>query len=222
MPRARRTAKLRRRTKGDHALRWRPDKGLFQLEAELPRAPGERRQRRTVYGKTEVNARRKLADLIAKGGGTIAPIVHVRVSEYVERWLLTLGGRLKPKTLDSYEWAWGHAKPIIGNIRFDQFTRKTALQLFEALESAGAGANTVRHVARVMQTAFESAIAESAYDGDHGGNPFKMVAPKKPQHRTEKGRALSVAEAQQFIKAAREDDLEAAWTPWPDGWTAHR
>jgi len=203
---------VKRRAKGDHALRWRPDKGLFQMEVMLPRGPGEtKRPRRTLYGKTENEVWQKLADLKANGGGTLTPPARTKVADFMAGWLDAAEQRVKPRTIESYRWAWSHARDVIGPVRFDQFTRKTALQLFEALERGGASANTIRHVARVMQTAFEAAIAESVYNGDNGGNPFRMVATKKPRHQVARGRALSVAEAKRFIAAAREDDLEAAW-----------
>ena len=198
----------KRREKGEGALHFRKDKGLWQYEAELSRGADGKRRRRVIYARTEKELKRKIADAKARGGGVLQPVVMTRISEYVEPWLQRAEKRLKPLTAASYRWAWNHASPLIGGLRLDRFDRAHVLALFDDMERAGASANTVRHVARVMQTAIEDAIAEGVFTGL---NPFKLAAKQKPKHRVEKGRALTVEEARQFIEAAREDELEAAW-----------
>jgi integrase len=189
-------------------MHFRADKNLWQFEAELPRGSDGKRRKRVVYGRTELEVRTKVADLVARGGGSLRPVDPTRISDFAEKWLTRCDAQLAPKTAESYRWAWGHASPIVGGVRFEKFDRETALTLFSELGRRDASPNTIRHVARVMQTLVQDAIAEGVLKGE---NPFKIVASRKPKHKPEKGRALSVAEARRFLEAARDDRLEAAW-----------
>lgn len=213
------TQPRRRAPKGEGSWHFRADKGaldpktgrrsgLWQREIELAPVDG-RRQRRVIYGATQRDVLRKIADLKARGGGTIQPPNPTKLGEYVETWLDSAAGRgLKAKTIDAYRWAWAVAKPVLGHVRLERLGRETALSLFDELQKAGKSANTVRAVARVMQTALADAIADGAYTAQ---NPFAIVSRRKPKHRAERGRALTVDECRRFIKAARDDRFEAAW-----------
>ncbi len=139
-----------RRRKGEGALLFRKDKKLYQFEVELPRAPDGKRRRRVVYGKTAEETRRKVADLKARGGGSLRPVNPARISEYVTTWLEKSERRLAPKTFEHYVWAWDKAAPIIGGMRLDRFDRSGVISLFDALEDGGCSANTIRAVKTVM------------------------------------------------------------------------
>lgn len=197
-----------RRPKGSGTAYFFELRQLWVCAAELARGSDGKRRRRLVYGKTKVEAEAKLADLKARQGGSLQPVNQARVADYMAPWLTSVSKRVRPKTAASYDWAWSHAKPLIGGVRLDRFDRATVLELFAELSRAGASANTIRHVSRVMQTALQDAIADGAYSGL---NPFSLVQKQKPKHKTERGRALSVAECLRFIEAARADRLEAAW-----------
>jgi integrase len=178
------------------------------VRAELQKGADGKRRRRIVYGKTRAEAERKLADLKAQHGGKLAPVDPTRVVDYVTTWISTTAKRVRPKTAESYRWAWAHAKPLIGAVRLDRVDRATVLELFAELSRRDASAITVRHVSRVLHTMLADAIADGAYTGV---NPFTLVQKQKPKHKVERGRALSVDESVRFIAAARTDRLEAAW-----------
>ena len=197
-----------RRAKGKGALHFRPDKGLWVFEVQLPPGAGGKRRRRVFYGKTEAEAKRKAADATARGGGSLFEVDRTTLADYITPWLNRAEKRLRPKTVESYRWAWRHAGPLIGGIRLDRFERTHVVDLYSELERAEESANTIRHVAKVMQTALTDAISDGEYKG---ANPFMLAARKKPRHKAERGRALSIAEAQRFILAAAHDRLEAAW-----------
>jgi integrase len=197
-----------RRRKGEGALLFREDKKLYQFEVELPRAPDGKRRRRVVYGKTAEETRRKVADLKARGGGSLRPVNPARISEYVTTWLEKSERRLAPKTLEHYVWAWDKAAPIIGGMRLDRFDRSGVIGLFGALEDNGCSANTIRAVKTVMGIIIADAIADGLYTAI---NPFTLVKKAVPKHKAQEGRALSPQECMRFIDAARADRLEAAW-----------
>ena len=200
--------RVTRRPKGRGALHFRADKSLWVFEVQLPPGPGGKRRRRVFYGKTEAEAKRKAADATARCGGSLAEVDRTTLADYIAPWLDRAAQRLRPKTVESYRWAWSHAGPLIGGIRLDRFERTHVVDLYRELERANESANTIRHVAKVMQTALTDAISDGEYKG---ANPFMLAARKKPRHKAERGRALSIAEAQRFILAAQDDRLEAAW-----------
>jgi len=206
-------ARRKRGPRGSGVFYFHEKLNRWACAVELTRGANGKRRRRVIYGSpggTEADLKRKVADTAARNGGTLRLSVPTRLSDHMTQWLATIGPRLRPKTLESYEWAWSHASPLVGGVRLDRFNVAVVVEMISEMQRKGASANTIRHVCRVMQTAIGDAIAAGLIFGE---NPFAHPAAtkKKPKHRVDKGRALSVAEAKRFIEAAREDWLEAAW-----------
>ena len=187
--------------------------------------PNGKRQRRTVTAKSKRALQIEIVDLRLRYGGDMRAVDRGNVGDLVLGWLAGEERERKPKTYESYVWAWNRAAPLIGNIRLEQFDRGNVMRLIcEQLAAGGhvigedekgemvrakpASSNTIRHVARVLQTAFGDAISRGAYTR---ANPFQVAAKLKPKHKPERGRALDLDEAKRFIAAASSDRYEAAW-----------
>jgi integrase len=132
----------------------------------------------------------------------------MRLAEFMVSWLAAAKRRVRPRSYETYEWAWGWVSPLVGGVRLEKFDRTTVLTLIDELEANGASANTINHCLRVMAGVFVDAIAEGVYVGL---NPFTLVTKQKPKHTVERGRALSIDECRALLEAAKEDRLEAMW-----------
>jgi integrase len=192
----------KRRRKGEGALHFRPEKGLWVYEAELPRGADGKRRRRVLYGSSRADLMRKVADLRAKGGGNVAPVDPGTIADLVTRWLSQeIKPNKRPKTFEAYELAWrGHAAPIIGGVRLSAFGPDHVAYLYDEMRRQGASTDAVARVGRVMHTAIEAAIRRGAYNAK---NPFAQI--ERPKHSAKEGRTLDVAEARRFLDAADGD-----------------
>jgi integrase len=165
-----------------------------------------------------VECTNNLADLIAESGGTLLAVEKLTVAGYAADWLAaTRKSDLRGTTLAAYEWALGHALPIIGGVRLDKLDLQTAKTLISEMRRTRirdgekiepASDNTIIRVCSTMGNVINDAISDGVF---RGANPFEHLGRHKPTHRPEKGRALSLDEARAFIVAARTDKFEAAW-----------
>jgi len=197
-----------RRPRGDGTLFFRSDKNLWTAAFDLGRDSIGKRIRRTLYARTRIELRRKIADLKARGGGSIRPRAQGGVGDMVERWL---EDDVKPNrsrnTYALYESMWRvHARPLIGALQLERFDAESVSALYRRLRERGAMPSVIHRVGVVLHRAFEVAIRRQTY---RHANPFSLV--DRPSYRPKSARSLTADEARRFIESARLDRFEALW-----------
>ncbi len=197
----------KRRAKGEGSIVRHKSTGLWAYAIELPQGSDGKRKRRFLYAKTKSELMRKITDLRAAGGGSIAPRAVGTVGEWVEKWLEDVRLQLRPNTYFSYKGAWRlHAQQLLGSVQLEKFDVDHVRGLYAELDAKGIGGAAVHKLSVAMTRAFNVAIKEGRY---RKANPFSLVGA--PRHTPQERRALSASEARAFIKACRDDRYEAAW-----------
>lgn len=193
----------KRRPKGDGAVYFHAQSGLWAAQIELPRTLDGKRQRRTIYAATQARLRRDVADLRARCGGTVPARSPDTLATYMARWLAE---DIKPnrsaKTFEAYETCWRlHAGPVLGSVRLDKLAPEHVANLYATMRALGKSSDAVHRVARIMNTALESAIKSGA---SLHRNPFGQVA--RPRHQAREKSALNRDEVERLLYAANESD----------------
>jgi integrase len=172
-------------------------------QLELPRGLDGKRQRRTVYAATQTQLRRDVADLRAQHGGTVAQRSPDTLASYMARWLAeSVKPNRSAKTYEAHETCWRlHAGPVLGAVRLDKLRPEHVANLYAVLRAKGRSSDAVHRVARIMNTALESAIKSGACPNR---NPFQQV--QRPRHRAQEKTALTHDEVERLLKAAQEID----------------
>jgi len=78
---------------------------LYVQRAEMPPGLDGKRNQRTVYGKSEAEVRRKIADLTAQGGGTLQPANPTTLSEYSAVYVERMKKTRAENSVEHYLWA---------------------------------------------------------------------------------------------------------------------
>lgn len=207
MKRSTATSKKRRRPKGEGTFAERAD-GRWSFTVDLGVDATGKRRRRSFYARTRPELVQKVKDETARGGGSLRPVAVGTVGECVEAWLrdtVKPNPETSPNTVALYTAMWEHAKPHIGHVRLKTFDVPHVEALVAILRKT-TRPSIPSKVCAVLKAAFAVAIKRKRY---HFANPFLLV--EVPPPRAKEGRALSVAEAKRFLRAAKGAEFEALW-----------
>lgn len=187
-----------RRANLDGHVRRRAD-GRVEVQMQI----GNRR--RSFYGKTEAEAKRKAREALHahdKGGATITG--RLTVAGWLDEWLANdAKPNVRPGTFRSYE---GHVrlylKPEIGSIRLTSLAGLDVQRLLAALLARGLSAQTVRNARATLHRAIERAVKLERV----GRNVVDLVDAPKVRRTPVKG--MSPSDAQALMSAFRGHELE--------------
>jgi integrase len=197
----------RRRAKGEGSIVQHKASGLWTHAIELPTGADGKRKRRFVYAKTKSELMRKVTDLRAAGGGSIAPRAIGTVGEWIDKWLEDVHMQRRENTYLAYKNAWTlHAKDRIAGISLEKFDNDSVRDLFSHLSSKKVAQATIQKVGVAMRRALNVAIKEGRY---RRANPFAMVGI--PRHTAKEKSVMTPAQARAFVAAAHGNRYEAAW-----------
>ena len=110
-------SKTYRRGRGEGSIYQDEERGLWVGRVNMGWRDGKR-QRKVVYGKT----RKEVAEKITVARRDVQQGVDIstnrqKVADYMEKWLLAVAARVRPKTAHSYrEMARLHILPTLGGI----------------------------------------------------------------------------------------------------------
>ncbi|MDT3681202.1 MAG: site-specific integrase [Truepera sp.] len=112
----------RRRAKGDGSITRRKN-GLWQAATTIGYDENGKQLRKTVYGKTKEEVRKKLEDLRQQASSTGIPIEDPTLGAYLERWLTEKARQVKPRTVESYRYTVEkYIAPKLGRVRLGKLT----------------------------------------------------------------------------------------------------
>jgi integrase len=189
----------------EDGVRRRKD-GRFEARFTVQTAVGPKR--RSVYGKTEAEAKAKrdqaLAESGTEAGQTFSPD-GMTVGAYLDSWLKdSVSGHVRPSTFYRNEAIVRlHIRPALGRIKLSALTAAQVQALYRAKLDEGLSPTTVHRVHEVLNTALKQAarwdlVPKNVCD-----------AVSVPRRRRPDIRPLNPQQARAFLQAAKGDRYEA-------------
>jgi integrase len=164
---------------------------------------------RTVRG-SQRDAEWELARLVVEvDEGRRVAAAPMTFGELLDRWLDVKRRTVEPKTIDSYEWiAKAYVRPAFADRKVAAMRPIDLDGLYSDLHGRGLSARTVR----ICHTVMRQSLEQARRWGLIARNPAVDATPP-PQRRKEVD-APTVAQVQELLDAAREDDPDFAVYLW--------
>ena len=194
----------KRRPKGDGAVFQRAD-GRWVAELDLGWIDGKRR-RRQVYGRTQRQAREKLAELrrAVERGQNLA-VKPRTLAEWLDHWLNEIKAHdgTRPSTLRRYrEVVTNHLSPVLGKSRLDKLAPVDVERLLAARRDSVAPATLVK-----IHAVLRVALADAERRDLIPRNVARAV--RAPALAEEERPALTVDEGRRVLAAVEGERYEA-------------
>lgn len=163
---------------------------------------GAKRRRKTVYGKSKPEARRKLAEAVEQHRAGNYTTSSMRFDAWLDYWLDHVVD-VAPGTKKAYARAARlYLKPSIGGVRLDRMNLEHPERVQQYMTQ---GSGTRQQAHRVAGNALQAAMER----GLTTRNPFKIV--KAPKAKRARRRALSEVELKALLSTVEGRPDEARW-----------
>ena len=154
-----------RAAQGAGTIRQRKD-GRWEARYTVGRDPGTGKQvQRSVYGATQQEVRKKLAQLTAAlDAGTYKEPCKMTVGQWLDIWAADYLGGVKPFTVRSYcDQIRNHIKPALGSVKLEALNAHTIQEFYNSLGAEREGKpslspKTVKNVHGVLHKALQQAV----------------------------------------------------------------
>lgn len=200
------------RANGEGTVFQRSD-GRWVARVTVGLHPNGRQKLREKTAATEREAlahKRKLLESLH--AGTLKDPERATVADFLERWLVSREGQVKPRTLQLYQYELRHyAIPRIGRVKLGKLTPLQVQAMQEAIraqvreDSDSDGARTAAGVTATVRRALTQAVQWGLITR----NPAEGV--KQPRVVTREVRALTSHEVARLLKAAENDRMYALY-----------
>lgn len=154
-----------RAAQGSGTIRQRKD-GRWEARYTVGRDPGTGKQvQRSVYGTTQQEVRKKLAQLTAAlDAGTYKEPCKMTVGQWLDIWSADYLGGVKPFTVVSYTGhIKNHLKPALGSVKLEALNAHTIQEFYNSLGAEregkpGLSPKTVKNIHGVLHKALQQAV----------------------------------------------------------------
>lgn len=167
-----------------------------------------KRQRKTVYGSTQTEVRKKLTEIQSRlDRGIPVRTSSPTVAQYLDSWLESVEkqGR-RPKTIQNYRQAIeNHLKPALGRHRLEKLTQHHVQMMLDDMQSQGLELSSIGFYRNVLRAALGRAIKLDLVSRNVA-TLVDLPTPKKVARVT-----LSADGASALLEAVRGDRLEALY-----------
>lgn len=191
----------KRRSKGEGSI-YKKDDGRWVAQITVS-APGAKRRRKTVYGRTKAEVVRKMEEAkeqVKMGNYTTS---SMSLEAWLAHWLDKIVD-VRPGTKQNYARVVRlYIVPELGKVGLDRMTTDHPVRLHESMK--GKSSSTIMQAHRVCGNALQAAMAQ----GLTVRNPFKVV--KAPRAKKARRRALSTAEFTSLLDVISGSPNEARW-----------
>lgn len=179
----------------------RPDhrcRGRWQGTLDVP--VNGRPRRKTIYGRTMAETRKKLDAAIRERDAGMLVMTTSTVEQWMARWLKRRATRLKPQTMRGYESKVNHyIIPHLGRHRLTSLRVEHIENMYDAMRAAGLAEATIRQTHAILKKALADAVRASKISV----NPVENV--EAPGTHTERRDQFTPDQAKQVLKAANDD-----------------
>lgn len=176
-----------RRARGTGAVFWSERRRRWIGRLPVGRKPDGTTRYREVWGRTQAEVVRKLAESAPPGPA-------VTVGEWAARWLETI--QVRPSTRASYGASVRHVVRHLGGVRVRDLTPGRVEGMVKALCDAGLDPNNVRKVVAELANMLQSAVRE----GVIAQNPARLA--RRPRGRKKAIDPFTPAELSRIVAAA--------------------
>lgn len=198
----------KRNAQGGGTIRQRPD-GRWEARITVGRNPATGKQlQRSVYGKTQQEARKKLAQLVAAlDAGEYQAPSRITVARWMDEWMETYcSARLKPLSYSRYEGIIAnHIKPALGSLELQALKGPDVQRLYNALSKRGLSGTTIQTVSAVLRRACLVAMQQ----GIIRANPCDLAS--RPKTKRADIHPLTDAEIPRFLEAIDRSPMRNAY-----------
>lgn len=158
-----------------------------------------KRIRRTVYGKTKVEAAEKLREVQSRyDAGRLPDAPSLTVEAWLERWLSLITGTVEPGTLSPYRTnCRKHIIPRIGGVKVAKLRAVDVESLFARLRKDGVSAALVRKIGTTLSVAMNHAVRSQLIPS----NP--CIGVKRPKAEPHKIEVLDAERVASLVDACR-------------------
>jgi len=177
--------KTNRAAQGSGTIRQRPD-GRWEARYTVGRNPGTGRQlQKSVYGDTQAEARKKLAQIVANiDNGDFTELAKLTVGQWLDIWLKDYITNVKDTTRQSYAHnVMLHIKPALGAVQLQKLNAHTVQGFYNGLAESGRvlqkgqkkeapsglSAKTIRNIHAVLHKALKQAVLLSYIKSNPAG-----------------------------------------------------
>lgn len=192
----------RRRAKGDGSITRRKN-GLWQAAATVGYDENGKQRRKTVYGKTKEEVRKKLEELRQQVSTTGVPTEDPTLAAYLERWLTEKARQVKPRTAESYRYTVErYINPKLGRTKLSKLT---PLRIQTALGDIAdeVSPHTSNYCRSTLRTALDQAVKWRLL----GSNP--AIAVDKVRAEKRDMTLWTTAQVGLFLEEAKQHRLYA-------------
>lgn len=151
----------KRNAHGSGTIRHRED-GRWEARVTLGRDPITGKHiRKSVYGKTEKEVRKKLTQMTAAvDDGTYTEPSKLTISQWLSIWTSEYLGHVKPNTVSSYKAICRtHIEPGLGDIKLSALSTHTIQTLYNRLQrDKGLSPKTIKNVHGALHKALQQAV----------------------------------------------------------------
>lgn len=193
-----------RAASGSGTIRQRPD-GRWEARFTIGRDPGTGRQiQRSVYGATQQEVRKKLAEAVAAlDAGNYFEPSKMTLGRWVEIWLQEYMGDKKYLTVKHYKaQCRAHIVPSLGAVKLSELTTPQIQSFYNGLQRGGMAAKSVRNVHGILTKCLSTAV-QVGYLRD---NPASRVTLPKVEKK--EIRPLSDEQVKAFLTVSAGDEYE--------------
>lgn len=197
----------KKRANGEGSIRKRSN-GLWEARATVSRDPLTGRSvRKSMYAKTQAEARRTLAKLIRNidSGRYIEPM-KIQVAEWADQWLKLYCGHVKESTLHLYRSTCkNNIVPIIGHLKLSDVTPEVTARMFNhLLEVEKKAPSTLATIHRVMSSMFQTLVDLERIES----NPCEKGKLYLPKKKPSKAQPMDDDKVKKFISILKGSDFE--------------
>lgn len=193
-----------RAAQGSGTIRQRPD-GRWEARFTIGRDPGTGRQiQRSVYGATQQEVRKKLAEAVAAlDAGNYFEPSKMTLGRWVEIWLQEYMRDKKYLTVKHYKaQCRAHIVPSLGAVKLSELTTPQIQSFYNGLQRGGMAAKSVRNVHGILTKCLSTAV-QVGYLRD---NPASRVTLPKVEKK--EIRPLSDEQVKAFLTVSAGDEYE--------------
>lgn len=191
---------MSRRAPGEGSISRRKD-GLWQASLQVAGV------RRTVYARTEGEARRKLADLRKQAAvqGALPDGGRRTLDDLLDAWLAVKAPNWRPRTLQDWRYVCDvHLRPSLGRVRLSKLSPERVQHHLLRLEALGH-----RRTALKVYRALRAACALAVRWGWLVRNPCDRVDP--PRYRPERRGVWTPQQVRAFLDGTEDHWLHPLW-----------
>lgn len=163
-------------------------------------------RRKTLYGKTKTEVRRKLLDAqIALRQGHLSAEPTQHLSDYLAAWLEMKRSAVRPRTFDSYSLNVRRVTPTLGTVRLDLLRPAHLQECYRGLLASGLSPRSVQQTHVVIHGALEDALRLDLVPRNVGA---AVTPPHVPRREMT---TLSLPQLRTLFEASRNDRFHALW-----------